>query len=42
MTASELQTILDSFSIFLGQVISLGLGGLTGIAFVLTSNKRWI
>ena len=42
MTPAELTAILDAIVIQLADIMSFGLGGLTGIAFVITANKRWL
>lgn len=41
MTPTELTTILEAITLQLSDIMSFGLGGLVGIAFVITANKRW-
>lgn len=41
MTPAELTLILDAIVLELGDIMSFGLGGLAGIAFVITANSRW-
>lgn len=42
MTPAELSQILSEIVVQLGDIMSFGLGGLVGIAFVITANKRWL
>lgn len=42
MTPAELTIVLEAISLQLADIMSFGLGGLTGIAFVITANKRWL
>ena len=42
MTAVELAELLEQITLQLGEIMSFGLGGLVGIAFVITANKRWL
>lgn len=42
MSPEELQTILQAITLQLGDIMSFGIGGLVGIAFVITANKRWL
>jgi hypothetical protein len=41
MTATELTDILNVIVSQLGDIMSFGLGGLTGIAFVIAASMRW-
>ena len=41
MTPAELTNILNQIVTQLGDIMSFGLGGLTGIAFVITACLRW-
>ena len=41
MTAAELTDILNLITLQLGQIMSFGLGALTGIAFVIAASMRW-
>jgi hypothetical protein len=41
MTPAELTNILSLIVSQLGDIMSFGLGGLTGIAFVITASMRW-
>ena len=41
MSPDELTTILTAITSQLGDIMSFGLGGLTGIAFVITAAMRW-
>ncbi|MGD9950063.1 MAG: hypothetical protein AB7U29_16540 [Desulfobulbus sp.] len=41
MSAAELTTILNQIVSQLGDIMSFGLGGLTGIAFVIASKMEW-
>ena len=41
MTAAELTEILNLIVAQLGDIMSFGLGGLTGIAFVIAASMRW-
>jgi len=41
MTPAELTQILQEIVTQLSDIMSLGLGGLTGIAFVIASAMRW-
>ena len=41
MTAAELTDILNQIVSQLGDIMSFGLGGLTGIAFVIASKMEW-
>ncbi|SHO45298.1 hypothetical protein [Desulfopila aestuarii] len=42
MTPEELSLILTNIVVQLADIMSFGLGGLVGIAFVITANKRWL
>jgi len=42
MTPEELTTILGAITLQLADIMSFGLGGLVGMAFVITANKRWL
>ncbi len=41
MTPEELTTVLSQIVDQLSDIMSFGLGGLTGIAFVIMSSMRW-
>ena len=41
MTPVELTDILNQIVSQLGDIMSFGLGGLTGIAFVIAASMRW-
>ena len=41
MTPAELNEILNQIVGQLGDIMSFGLGGLTGIAFVIASKMEW-
>jgi hypothetical protein len=41
MSALELTEILNQITLQLGDIMSFGLGGLTGIAFVIAAAMRW-
>jgi hypothetical protein len=41
MTAQELTTILEAITLSLSDIMSFGLGGLTGIAFVAATAIKW-
>ena len=41
MTPAELQAILADIVTQLSDIVSLALGGLTGLAFVLASSQKW-
>ena len=42
MTVADLTTLLEHIVAQLADIMSFGLGGLVGIAFVVTANKRWL
>jgi hypothetical protein len=41
MTAVELTQVLQEITVQLGDIMSFGLGGLCGIAFVVAAAMRW-
>lgn len=41
MTAFEFAAIVDPFVVNAGDILSFFLGGMTGIAFVISSAIRW-
>jgi hypothetical protein len=41
MTPEELTLILNTIVAQLGDIMSFGLGALTGIAFVIAANTKW-
>ena len=41
MTPAELSELLNQIMAQLGDIMSFGLGALTGIAFVIASSLRW-
>lgn len=41
MTPTELTTILNAIVLQLSDIMSFGIGALTGIAFVIASSIRW-
>ena len=41
MTTLELADFLNQLVIQLGDIMSFGLGGMTGIAFVIAASMRW-
>ena len=41
MSALELTEILNQITLQLGDIMSFGLGGLTGIAFVIAAAMKW-
>ena len=41
MTPAELATLLDAIVLQLGDIVSFLLGGISGLAFVITANSRW-
>ena len=41
MSAAELTTILEAIVLNLSDIMSFGLGGLTGIAFVAATTIKW-
>lgn len=42
MTPGELTEILQVITLQLSDIMSFGLGGLTGLAFVITAQTRWL
>ena len=42
MTPEDLAAILTAITLQLSEIMSFGLGGLVGMAFVITANKRWL
>lgn len=41
MTPEQLSTLLGEIVLNLGDIMSFGLGGLCGIAFVIAANIKW-
>lgn len=41
MTPAELTAILEGIVAQLSDIVSFLLGGITGLAFVITASKRW-
>ena len=41
MTPAELSELLNQIVTQLGDIMSFGLGGLTGVAFVIAASMRW-
>jgi hypothetical protein len=41
MSSADLTEILGNITLQLGDIMSFGLGGLTGIAFVIAASMRW-
>ena len=41
MSSADLTEILGNITLQLGNIMSFGLGGLTGIAFVIAASMRW-
>ncbi len=42
ITAAELTKIFTDFGVQLSDIVSFLLGGITGFAFVITANFRWL
>ncbi len=41
MSAAELSLLLETITVHLADIMSFGLGGLTGIAFVIAAAIKW-